>query len=431
MTSSSIDKEITKFVNTINQLDKKQSSKKTKIQYAGMVFDNEEIQTAIKSLLSSFSNNWFALGKNALLFQNKLASYLQVDQSVFVNSGSSANLISIATLDAKKIIKRGDEVITMSTTFPTTINPLLLYGLKPVLIDTELASFTANLEHLEKAITDKTKLIMIPHINGSPNDMKRIMEIAQKNDLAVVEDACDALGSKFDGKLAGTFGDMGTFSFYAAHHMSTGEGGAVVGNSEFLSTAESLRDWGRVNIDSNSFGNRTFSSQKISKKLPEDYEERYSYSNIGYNLKPLDMQAAIGLIQLKKLKKFTQKRKQNFKFLFENLQNFSDDLILPQSLPDADPSWFVFPITVKQTSKHKRSNLIKFLEKQGIETRPILAGNISSHPAYDKIKFRKFGKLNNSELILNNSFFVGVYPGLDDTSLEYIVNCFKNFFKNN
>jgi CDP-4-dehydro-6-deoxyglucose reductase, E1 len=430
MTSSSIDKEITKFVNTINQLDKKQSSKKTKIQYAGMVFDNEEIQTAIKSLLSSFSNNWFALGKNALLFQNKLASYLQVDQSVFVNSGSSANLISIATLDAKKIIKRGDEVITMSTTFPTTINPLLLYGLKPVLIDTELASFTANLEHLEKAITDKTKLIMIPHINGSPNDMKRIMEIAQKNDLAVVEDACDALGSKFDGKLAGTFGDMGTFSFYAAHHMSTGEGGAVVGNSEFLSTAESLRDWGRVNIDSNSFGNRTFSSQKISKKLPEDYEERYSYSNIGYNLKPLDMQAAIGLIQLKKLKKFTQKRKQNFKFLFENLQNFSDDLILPQSLPDADPSWFVFPITVKQTSKHKRSNLIKFLEKQGIETRPILAGNISSHPAYDKIKFRKFGKLNNSELILNNSFFVGVYPGLDDTSLEYIVKCFKDFFKN-
>ena len=430
MNNNSIDKEITKFVNTINRLDKKQSSKKTKIQYAEMVFDNEEIQTAIKSLLSSFSNNWFALGKNALLFQNKLASYLQVDQSVFVNSGSSANLISIATLDAKKIIKRGDEVITLSTTFPTTINPLLLYGLKPVLIDTELASFTANLEHLEKAITDKTKLIMIPHINGSPNDMKRIMEIAQKNDLAVVEDACDALGSKFDGKLAGTFGDMGTFSFYAAHHMSTGEGGAVVGNSEFLSTAESLRDWGRVNIDSNSFGNRTFSSQKISKKLPEDYEERYSYSNIGYNLKPLDMQAAIGLIQLKKLKKFTQKRKQNFKFLFENLQNFSDDLILPQSLPDADPSWFVFPITVKQTSKHKRSNLIKFLEKQGIETRPILAGNISSHPAYDKIKFRKFRKLNNSELILNNSFFVGVYPGLDQTSLEYIVNCFKIFFKN-
>ena len=430
MTNNSIDKEITKFVNTINQLDKKQSSKKTKIQYAGMVFDNEEIQTAIKSLLSSFSNNWFALGKNALLFQNKLASYLQVDQSVFVNSGSSANLISIATLDAKKIIKRGDEVITMSTTFPTTINPLLLYGLKPVLIDTELASFTANLEHLEKAITDKTKLIMIPHINGSPNDMKRIMEIAQKNDLAVVEDACDALGSKFNGKLAGTFGDMGTFSFYAAHHMSTGEGGAVVGNSEFLSTAESLRDWGRVNINSNSFGNRTFSSQKISKKLPEDYEERYSYSNIGYNLKPLDMQAAIGLIQLKKLPVFTKKRKQNFKFLFENLQNFSDDLILPQSLPDADPSWFVFPITVKQTSKHKRSNLIKFLEKQGIETRPILAGNISSHPAYDKMKFRKFGKLNNSELILNNSFFVGVYPGLDQTSLEYIVNCFKLFFKN-
>jgi len=432
-TKNSLENEINRFVNNIfkNQFSKKITAKSTRIKYAGMIFDKEDIESAIKSLLLSFSDNWFALGTNALSFQKKLASYLGVPKTIFVNSGSSANLISVATLAAKKIIKRGDEVITMATTFPTTINPLLIYGLNPVLVDTELPSYTANLEQLENAITNKTKMIMLPHINGSPNDMERVMEIAQNHDLVVVEDSCDALGSKFNGKLVGTFGDLGTFSFYAAHHMSTGEGGAVVGNSELISTAESIRDWGRVNLNSGSFGNRQFSSQNISNKLPKDYEERYTYTNIGYNLKPLDLQAAIGLVQLKKLPKFTQKRKQNFKFLSENLQNFSDKLILPESLPGADPSWFVFPITVKQNNVFKRVDIIKYLEKKRIETRPILAGNITNHPAYKNIKFRKSGKLNTSKVILENSFFIGVYPGLDDNTLEYVVECFKNFFKNN
>lgn len=429
----SLNTQIEKFVNDIykDQFEKNTTSNQNHIKYAGMVYDKQEINSAIKSLLSSFSNNWFALGTNASLFQKKLASFLDIEKTIFVNSGSSANLISVATLISKKIIKKGDEVITVSTTFPTTINPLLIYGLKPVLVDTVLPSYTANLEQIEKSITSKTKLIMIPHINGSPNDMKRIMELAKKYNLAVIEDSCDAFGSKFNGKPVGTFGDLGTFSFYAAHHMSTGEGGAVVGTSELINTAESIRDWGRVNLDSDSFGQRKFSSQKISDNLPKDYEKRYTYTNIGYNLKPLDMQAAIGLIQLKKLPMFTKKRKQNFKFLSENLENFSNKIILPESLPGADPSWFVFPITISENCTFSRYEILKYLESNGIETRPILAGDITAHPAYKNTKFRKYGKLTTSKRILKNSFFIGVYPGLDDTSLEYVVKCFKNFFKNN
>jgi len=404
---------------------------KSKIRYAGMVFDKNEIDAAVNSLLSSFSNNWFALGKNAVKFQNTFASKLDVEKAIFVNSGSSANLVAVATLFSLQKIKSGDEFITMSTTFPTTINPFLIYGLKPVLVDTILPSYTANVEQIEKAITKKTKVIMIPHINGSPNDMVRIKELASKHDLLIVEDCCDALGSKFNKKMVGTFGDLGTFSFYAAHHMSTGEGGAVIGKKSLLDTSESIRDWGRVNLDSDSLGDRKFKSQKISKKLPKDYEDRYSYSNIGYNLKPLDLQAAIGLIQLKKLNQFTKTRKINFKFLYENLENISNDLILPVGLPDSDPSWFVFPITIKKSAKFSRQNLVSFLENKGIETRPILAGNIENHPAYKNTKFRRIEKLRISEQILHNSFFLGVYPGLQHEELSYIVESFKSFFKKN
>lgn len=402
---------------------------KSRIKYAGMVFDREEIRTSVESLLSSFSNNWFTLGTNAVEFQKRLASYLGLKKTIFVNSGSSANLVSVATLVAGKKIKRGDEVITMATTFPTTINPLLIYGLKPVMVDTVLPSYTANLDQIEQAITKKTKLILLPHINGSPNDMKRIMEMAQKHGLSVIEDCCDALGSKFNGKMVGTFGNLGTYSFYAAHHMSTGEGGAVGSNDEELnSTAESIRDWGRVNLASNTFGSRKLTLQNVSKKLPKDYEERYTYINVGYNLKPLDLQAAIGLQQLKKLDKFTSIRKRNFKFLFEKLQKFSNKLILPESLPGADPSWFVFPITVKKNTGFKRVDIVKFLEEKKVETRPILAGNIIDHPAYAEVKFRKVGRLSTSKEILENSFFIGVYPGLERKELEYIVECFNRFF---
>lgn len=427
-----VNNQMRKIANKISiEGNQKFTPQKTRIKYAGMVFDKDEIYASLESLVSSFSNNWFALGNNAMEFQKRLALYLGLKKTILVNSGSSANLVSVATLAAKKKIKRGDEVITMATTFPTTINPLLIYGLRPILVDTILPSYTANVDQIEKSVTKKTKLIMLPHINGSPNDMKRIMEVAKKHGLSVIEDCCDALGSKFNGKIVGTFGNLGTYSFYAAHHMSTGEGGAVASNDEELvSTAESIRDWGRVNLISDKFGGRKLRSQNVSRRLPKDYEERYTYINIGYNLKPLDLQAAIGLQQLKKLDKFTLMRKRNFEFLYEKLQEFSNKLILPESLSEADPSWFVFPITVKKNAGFKRADIVEFLEKNNIETRPILAGNIIDHPAYAGIQFHTIGKLSTSKEILENSFFIGVYPGLKKEELEYIVNCFTSFFKN-
>ncbi|MGI0010803.1 MAG: lipopolysaccharide biosynthesis protein RfbH [Nitrosopumilaceae archaeon] len=429
----SINKQIEEIIAKIlsARMEQKFVPRKSRIKYAGMVFDKEEIYASIDALCSSFYNNWFALGNNTPKFQKKLAFYLGLKRAIFVNSGSSANLISVATLAAKKRIKRGDEVVTLATTFPTTINPLLIYGLCPVMIDVEFPSYTANLDQLEDAITDKTKLIMLPHINGSPNDMERIMEIAQKHNLAVIEDCCDALGSKYNGKIVGTFGNLGTYSFYAAHHISTGEGGAVGGNDEeLILTAESIRDWGRVNLKSELLGNRNrkLTFQHVSNELPKDYEERYTYINIGYNLKPIDMQAAVGLIQLEKLDKFTSLRKRNFKFLYENLFDFNDKLILPEELPKADPSWFVFPITVKKNAGFKRGDIVKFLEERKIETRPILAGNIMNHPAYSRISFRKIGKLPVSKEILENSFFIGIYPGLGKEELRYVIECFKKFF---
>ena len=429
----SINNQIDAIINTIFQRGVKQNfvPGKSHVKYAGMVFDKEEIHASIKALISSFSNNWFAVGPFANEFQKKLSSYLGLKKTVFVNSGSSANLISVATLFAKNKIRRGNEAITLATTFPTTINPLLIYGLKTVLIDIDLPSYTANLKQLEDAISDKTKMILIPHINGSSNDMKQIMELAEKHDLAVVEDCCDALGSKFGGKMVGTFGDLGTYSFYAAHHMSTGEGGAVGSNDEeLIQTAESIRDWGRVNLKLATGETRKINLQNVSKELPKDYEDRYTYINIGYNLKPLDMQAAIGLQQLEKLGKFNLQRKQNYKFLFENLSEFNDKLILPEGLPKADPSWFVFPITIKRNTGFKRLDIIRFLEKKNIGTRSLLAGDITRHPAYQGIKFRKIGKLSTSKEILENSFVIGVYHGLGKEELEYIVECFKNFFKN-
>lgn len=425
---SKIDKVVMKILN--DQMNQKFIPGKSRIKYAGMVFDKDDIYSSLDALLSSFSNNWFALGGNAKEFQQKLAGYLSLKRTVFVNSGSSANLISIATLAAKKRIKSGDEAITIATTFPTTINPILIYGLKPVVVDVQLPSYTANLDELEKAITSRTKLIMLPHINGSPHDMERVLEIAKKHDLVVVEDCCDALGSRYGNKMVGTFGNLATYSFYAAHHISTGEGGAVGGNDDnLLSTAESIRDWGRVNLKSISLGMRKLSLQNVSTELPEDYEDRYTYINMGYNLKPLDAQAAMGLTQLEKLDKFGSLRRYNHKFLFENLSSLTDQLILPEGLPKADPSWFAFPITIKNNSRFKRLDIVKFLEDCNIETRALLAGDITKHPAYKDVKFRKIGKLPITKEILDNSFVIGVYPGLRKEELEYMIDCFQKFLR--
>lgn len=400
---------------------------KSRIKYAHFKFEEKEINTSINALLDSFEKNWFALGQNAKEFQNKFAKFIGVRGAVFVNSGSSANLIAVATLIAQDKIKAGDEFVTLATTFPTTINPGIIYGLKPVLVDIELPSYTVNIKELEKAITKKTKLIMLPHINGSPHNMKEIMRIARKNKISVIEDCCDSLGTKIDKKYVGSYGDLATFSFYAAHHMSTGEGGCVVSNSkELLDTAESIRDWGRTTFQkTKETSKRKLSFQKISKKLPKDYEERYTYSNIGYNLKPLDFQAALGLIQLKKLKGFTLTRIKNYQSLVKGLEKYASEIILPKGIAKSEPSWFVFPITLKNNSKIKRSELVQFLEKNNIETRPMLAGNITGHPAYEKIKFRKIGKLSITNKVLKDTFVIGIHPGIGKEELKFIVNSFK------
>ena len=428
LNSEDLHKKISKILETRR---KKFIPGKSRIKYADFQFGEEEIKSSINALLFSFEKNWFAVGNNTSKFQKKLASYLGLKGTIFVNSGSSANLISVATLVAKNKIKRGDEFVTLATTFPTTINPALIYGLKPVVIDIELPSYTANLHDLEKAITKKTKLIMLPHINGSPHNMKRVIEIANRHGLYVIEDCCDAFGSKFDGRFVGTFGDMGTYSFYAAHHMSTGEGGAVGSkNNDFLTTAESIRDWGRAPIKRTSDKTkRKLSFQKLSHKLPEDYEQRYTYSEIGYNLKPLDLQSVIGLVQLRKISYFIRQRRRNFEFLKNKLEKLENKIILPEGLPGAQPSWFVFPITIRENSGVNREKMVRFLESKNIDTRPLLAGNIINHPAYSGIKFRKIGKLANSNLVLKNSFIIGIHPGLNSVMLEYMIKCLKKFLK--
>jgi CDP-6-deoxy-D-xylo-4-hexulose-3-dehydrase len=402
------------------------------IKYAGPVMDEKEIIAAINSIIDGQITGWFGLGAKGNLFEKALSEYLGLKYSVFTNSGSSSNLLAVASLVSLGLVKPGDEVITPATTFPTTINPLLLYGLKPCFVDIELPSYTIDLEQLADSITKRTKLIMIPHLNGSANDMETIMKMAKENDMFVIEDCCDAFGSKFNGKYVGTFGNLSTCSFYVAHHFTTGEGGAVVTNSKELhDTARSLRDWGRAPVSSSESNEnkRKLSFQKSSKALPSDYESRYTYVNIGYNLKPLDLQGAIGIEQLKKIDNFTKTRKDNCKFFYDSLEPYSNSLILPQGLDKSDNSWFVFPITISNKAKFKRKDIIEFLEKRGIETRPILAGNILKHPAYSKYKFKQSKSLMHSDIVLKSGFFIGVYPSIKEEERNRIIEGFSDFFR--
>jgi CDP-6-deoxy-D-xylo-4-hexulose-3-dehydrase len=290
-----------------------------------------------------------------------------------------------------------------------------------------------NAHELKSALSEKTRLIMLPQTLGNPNEMDQIMEFAQQHDLHVIEDACDALGSRYDEKYVSTFGNVGTFSFYPAHHITMGEGGAVVTDNEELSlTVRSLRDWGRacvcpvcaIALDPNAFCPLRFTKTPIP-----DYDKRFTYINIGYNLKPLDLQAAIGLQQLQRLPQFMRKRKDNFKRIYDGLSRFEEYFILPESLPKADPCWFAFPITVKEDAPFERKDIVKFLEEHRIATRPLFAGNILRQPAYTNVDCRVVGKLENSDRIMTSSFFVGVHPGLTQEMLDYMVNAFEEFIK--
>lgn len=429
-----IKKQVQKFVE-LRDSKKKFVPGTSKVQYSGALYDEKEINAIFGSVL----DGWFGVSKHALKFEANLAKLIGTYGTVLVNSGSSANLLAVSALkdpQLKNRLKNQDEVITVATTFPTTLNPIIQNNLMPVFLDVELGTYNLNAENLKNALSDKTKAIMIPHTLGNANEMDAVMDFAKENDLFVIEDTADALGSKYNGKMLGSFGDLSTYSFYAAHHITMGEGGAVaVKNEELELIVRCLRDWGRacscrictISVEHDSRCPFRFKDHEAD--LPEDYDTKYIYKRIGYNLKPLELQAAMGLVQLEKLPIFTKARKNNFNRLFEAVSKYEDFLILPKSLPKADTSWFAFPLTIKDNAKFKRKDILEWLEKCNIENRLLFGGNILRHPAYKDIEKRVVGNLENSDKIMKDTFFIGVWPGMTDEMLEYTIEKLEEFFK--
>jgi CDP-6-deoxy-D-xylo-4-hexulose-3-dehydrase len=404
----------------------------TRIHYAGRVYDEQEMIAMVDAVLDF----WLTMGRYAEEFEEELGKFLDVSDAVFVNSGSAANLLAVATLCSNELeghLEPGDEVITPAVTFPTTVAPLIQNGLIPVFVDCKLGTYNLDVSTFEEAISERTRAIFVPHTLGNPCEMDKIMKLAEKWGLFVIEDACDAQGSRFDGRYVGTFGHLGTLSFYPAHHITTGEGGAVITDDKKLARiARSIRDWGRAcwctynTTDPNGACGRRFEWQIPG--LPNTYDHRYLYTNIGYNLRPTDIQAALGVVQLAKLPGFIEKRKHNFQRLFQGLKRYEDHLILPHWGERADVSWFAFPITVRPQAPFTRQELVCWLEDARIETRLLFAGNILKQPGYRDMKCRLVGKLDNSDLVMRNSFFIGVYPGLDEVRIDYVLDKFEEFF---
>ncbi len=414
--------------------DRKFVPGKSRIHYAGRVYNEEEMINMIDSILDF----WITLGTYGDKLEKGLSDYLGVKESVLVNSGSSANLISISALMSNQIEDRillGDEIITPALTFPTTFAPIIQNGLIPVVVDCELGTYNIDIKKLEKAISPRTKAMIIPHTLGNPCDMDEIIEICSRYNLFLIEDACDAFGAKYDGKFVGTFGDFSTLSCYPAHHISMGEGGAVFTNDgELARIARSIRDWGRDcycrgDVSPNGACGKRFEYKINLENQVINYDHRYVYSNVGYNLKPTDIQAAMGLAQLKKAKLFVEKRRINFNRIYERLKKYEDVFILPRWGKKSEPSWFAFPITIRPGSKFERKELLNFLENANIETRLIFAGNILRQPAFKDIKCRVIGGLDNSDFVTSNSFFVGVYPGLDEERINYILEKIEDFIE--
>ena len=434
-TEKEIRKEIFDKVTELYNLRKAQEKfiqGKTKINYAGRVYDEKEMINLIDSSLDF----WLTAGRFTEEFAIKLAEYFNVFDVILTNSGSSANLLAITALTSEKLgekrLKAGDEVITVATGFPTTVAPIIQNHLIPVFVDVELGTYNAIPERIRKSVRPRTKAIFLAHTLGNPFDIEVVLELVKEHDLWLIEDNCDSLGSLYNGKLTGTFGHLATLSFYPAHHITTGEGGCIITNEENLARiVRSFRDWGRdcycESGESNTCGRRF--SQKFG-KLPYGYDHKYVYSHIGYNLKMTEMQAAIGCAQMEKLEYFTKKRKSNFRRIYEGLKQFEKYLILPEAIPKSDPSWFAFIITVKENNKFKRDDLTGFLEDNLIEIRNLFCGNILRQPAFMNIKHRTIGDLKNTDYIMNNTFFIGVYPGLSEEKISYIIDKFKEFFKN-
>ena len=399
------------------------------VHYAGRVFDEQELVNLVDASLDFF----LTANRYVEQFENRFAEYFGLSNAFLVNSGSSANLLALSALTSTKLgerrLKPGDEVITVAAAFPTTVAPIVQNQLIPVFVDVNLGDYTAIPERLEAAISPKTRAIFMAHTLGVPFNLDVATDLMKRHNLWLIEDNCDALGSRYRGRLTGTFGHLATTSFYPAHHITMGEGGCVVTDDDDLARiVRSFRDWGRdcycSGGENNTCGKR-FSQQFGS--LPFGYDHKYVYSHIGYNLKVTDMQAAIGCAQLHKLGDFITRRKENHRHLLDMLTCYQDRLILPCAGEFGDPSWFCFVITVRPEAGFTRNELARFLEANRIETRNLFSGNLLRHPAFENINCRVVGNLDNTDLIMNNTFFIGVYPGIGQPQLEKIADTFARF----
>lgn len=402
------------------------------IPVSGKVIDEEDVLWGIESMMDA----WLTAGRFSLKLERELARYFGSRFSLLVNSGSSANLVAFYALTSPKLkeraIKPGDEIITVAAGFPTTINPMIQFGCIPVFLDVEIPTYNIKAEDIEKAITPKTKAIMLAHALGNPFNLREVMAIAKKYNLWVIEDDCDSLGATYEGKKTGTFGDLATLSFYPAHHITMGEGGAVlVNNASLKKVAESFRDWGRdcwcAPGKDNTCGERY--CQQLG-ELPEGYDHKYTYSHMGFNLKVSDMQAAVGLSQLTKADHFVARRKENHAMLLGMFKEFEEHFILPKATENSDPSWFGFMLTIRENSPINRNKFVEYLENNKIGTRLFFGGNLLRQPAYSHINYRKIGNLENTDLVMNNSFWLGVWPGLQKVHYDYIVKTVRDYIKN-
>ena len=402
----------------------------TVIPPSGKVIGSKELRMMTESVL----DGWLTTGRFNEQFQNSFSEYLGRKFAVTTNSGSSANLLALSSLTSTKLgekrLKKGDEVITVAAGFPTTVNPIIFQGLVPVFLDVEIPEYNIQVENLEEALSNKTRAVMVAHTLGNPFNLDRVREFTEKNDLWLIEDCCDALGSEYRGQKVGTFGDIGTVSFYPAHHITMGEGGAVFTDKPRLRRLiESFRDWGRDCYcepgKENTCGKRF--EWKLG-DLPEGYDHKYTYTELGFNLKITDMQAASALAQMDRLEGFVLKRKENFAYLYQALESLKEHIILPKATKNSDPSWFGFPITLRASSKGSREDLIEYLNSRKIGTRLLFAGNLTKQPYFKEQNYRVVGDLTNTDIVMNDTFWLGIYPGLTETMLDYTAESIKAYF---